>query len=111
MLSKLRLTGPSVLEGGNAYLGVMDPPQHVFEKRTVQVAYVFWSFDWLKMLTIYGPSSRWFLDKIGQGFVKGEELWTFMKRALLTKSQDKQSSSPNTYPWDWGYEHLVSMGI
>ena len=41
MLSKLRLTGPSVLAGGNAYLGAMDPPQNVFEKRTVQVAYVF----------------------------------------------------------------------
>jgi len=43
MLSKLRLTGPSVLEGGNAYLGVMDPPQHVFEKRTVQE--VTWGYN------------------------------------------------------------------
>jgi len=43
MLSKLRNTGPSVLESGNAYLGTFDPPQNVFEKRTVQE--VTWGYN------------------------------------------------------------------
>ena len=35
MLSKLRNTGPDVLDSGNVFLEAHEPPQGVFEKTTV----------------------------------------------------------------------------
>ena len=36
MISKMRMTGgPDLLASANAFLEAQDPPQHVFEKRTV----------------------------------------------------------------------------
>jgi len=43
MLSKLRSTGPDVLDSGNAFLEVQDPPQNVFEATTVEE--ITWGYN------------------------------------------------------------------
>ena len=43
MLSKLRQTGPSLLASGNDFLGSFDPPQGVFEERTVEE--ITWGYN------------------------------------------------------------------